>query len=199
MPFFVLAAAVVAWTTQASDGSACSFRPDYLRLRQQIAASKSAAAVQALYHYNADPAHDDPAGCTAMDLEHLVGEKERKLVSLSDGHRSRPAGLVAHCFRYEARTTSCGDLVQDGTGQPNAVHIQPASAGTPFKGRVESRLPGAKLVAVYRTTLSAVRDGKPAVRLGSGPSIAVPGGSVLIAIFTAPGPPWHYRKFVWYL
>lgn len=199
----LLAAAALTATLlgpQPGAPASCVDRSDFIRLRREIARADPMTAVRALYRYNADPAHEDPAGCTADDLERLLGEQERKLVALMGGTKAKFPQMVAHCFRFDSRTTSCQDLVQDGTGQPNYVHIRPQRQAAGFTGRLKTMLPDARLVGVYRTTLRAVQEGKPAKALGVGPDIHVAqGGAVLIAIFTAPGPPWHYRKFVWYL
>ncbi len=198
----LLAAAALAGALmgqQPSGNPSCVDRVDFQRLRREVARADPAIAVRALYRYNADPAHEDPAGCTAADLERLLGEQERKLVAFAYGGKLSFPQIAAHCFRFDPKTTSCEDIVQDGTGQPDYRHILSRGPGAAFTGRLKNLLPDARLVGLYRTTLKAVQDGRPATALGAKPDVQIArGGAVLIAIFTAPGPPWQYRKFVWY-
>lgn len=197
-----LAVACMAWPSDGqgqarTEEAGCPYLPQYRAVQHQVAALPPPAAVTRLYAYLADPANENPAGCDAMDIESDISAREIALVAVSGGGKSWPAQAAFHCAVLDPRTTRCNGLFEDGTAFPNYRRMLPPGATTPFSGRIDSRLPDAKLVGLYRTTMSAVRAGRAATRITPGPSVAISKGMVLFAIFSAPRP-WKYRKIVWY-
>lgn len=181
-------------------GPQCPYLPQYQRLQKQIAPLAPEAALSRLYTYSADPENENPAACEAIDIDRAMSEREIALVALSGGGRRLPPRSVFHCDVLDFRTSNCNGIVADGTGQPDTTRILPAGRPTFFSGRIESRLPQARLIGLYRTSLAAVQAGKPPTKITPGGSVSIrpkADGTVLIAIFTAPKP-WHYRKVVWY-
>jgi hypothetical protein len=191
MPLLLAAAAV------APDPS-CHHRPAFAAIEARAAAKAPGALAQA-YAYAADPAHDDPTGtCEAIAVDGLIATLERDAVSLSVGNTHLHPDAAFHCTAFDPRTTACNGLVADGTAQPqDATAPRPAA---PAKATLASGLGDARLIGLYRTTIAAALDGKPAVPLPTGPTVTlgrVPPATVLVAIYTAPAP-YHYRKLVWY-
>lgn len=197
-----LVMACMAWPSDGqgqarTEEGGCQYLPQYRAVQHQVAALPPAVAVTRLYAYLADPANENPAGCDATDIESNISTREIALVSVSGGGKSWPAQAAFHCAVLDRRTTRCNGLFEDGTALPNSKRILAPGTAKSFSGRVDSRLPDATLVGLYRTTLSAVRAGRAATPITASPSVAIRKGMVLIAIYSAPRP-WRYRKIVWY-
>lgn len=186
----------------ATHASGCPFLPQYRRLQITIAKAPAASALRSLYRYAGDPANENPAACEAIELDRQIAQQERRLVALVATTRLRIAPDTAfHCSTPDPRTTQCDGIVADGTAQPDAVRIRAPSALRKLTtARLDSNLPDARLIGLYRSTLADVAAGRPAKRLKPGTTIALasgPADGVLIALFTAPAP-YKVRKFVWY-
>lgn len=178
---------------------ACPFLPQFETLRDASARAAPADALGQLYAYFADPANENPAACEAFEIERLIGERERALVSFERaGHAPIPADAAYHCNRFDPRTTQCNGVVADDTGHSNGLRMTSPIDGR-VVGRVRSALPGARLVGLYRATLGDDFGRRPATRLNPRQPIAMTAGrgEVLIALYAAPAP-FKFRKLVWY-
>lgn len=161
----------------------------------------SVAALRTLYAYAADPANENPAACEAIELEEQISERERALVVLrSPTHPPFRPAAAFHCNSPDPRTTQCDGVVADGTAQPDARRLSRPPSAERVVVRLVSRLQGARLIGLYRTSLFDVVRGRPVVRIDAAQPIRIggqPGGVVIIALYGAPAP-YKVRKLVWY-
>ena len=192
-----IAALLCATTVFAQDD--CPYLPAFKTLRQQLDTMSPIDAVAALQKYAGE--NDNSSACESFEIDRLLGERETKLIKLAIGGKEIPAQVVFRCKRFDSKTAQCQSPMEDGTTQFAAVGI--TAMPVPMEGlkfQVVSKLPNAKLIGIYRTSMASALDGKPAKHLGNGPAgkwQSTYKTSALMAIYKTAGP-WAYRKAVWY-
>jgi hypothetical protein len=189
---------LVALLRAGAAHAAFPFLPQHAKLEATLRAASHTEALHALYAYAADPGNENPAACEAFDLDRQIGKHEAALVALvAIGHAPLHPATVFHCRTAEPRTTLCNGVVADDTVRPGVV--LPLTRGR-YTARLHSRLPRARLLGLYVTTLKDAFAARPVRRVEAGREITIaarPHGTVLIALFSASAP-FKVRKFVWY-
>ena len=185
-----------AAVAQTSD---CPHHPEFTALVERLPRLRPAEAVRALERYRAT--HENPAACEGIEVDHLVGEQEAKMITLSAGSSRINAQAVYHCTEYDAKTTRCDGVTIDDTAHPVSAGIRPHTLGNAQQITIASTQQGVALVAVYEARLADLIDGKSAKALPErrGAVSVRPGmkDAALIAIFKGTGPR-RYTKAVWY-
>lgn len=199
LPLVLLVAASPA---SAPAQESCPFLPQYRVLERKIASKPPVAALKSLNAYAQDPGNENPAACESIELDRQIGLRERMLSTLvSTGAPCLHADAAFHCDAPDQNTTQCDGIVADGTAQPDAVRMRPSPAARPAMFvQLRTRIPGARLIGVYRTSLGDIAAGRAVVRVDATHPISVRSrsqGVVVIALLSAPGP-YKVRKLVWY-
>ena len=198
-----LLVAGVASGARAQDG--CAYSAAFQQVRSTLDGLSPLDATKALQALAAT--QQSPDVCEASALDDALGERERLLVLLVNKNGSEhPAHAVFRCNSFNAKTALCQSPNEDGTAHPNlSGTLAPLKLDGVGTFDIASKLPAAKLYAVYVTTLSKAVDGKPAKRLTPHSGIkaaTLAPATVLIAIYKTQGgksSAWAYRKAVWYL
>jgi hypothetical protein len=197
LPLLALVAAAPLQAAAPPVDDQCTYLPQYRALQTAIADVPPEAALPKLYAYAADPANENPVGCDAGDIDSAISKREQSLIALDRGGAPVAPQGYSHCDKFVPRSIVCNGYVADGTGQPDGQQIMtplPAMAKT---GTIRTRIPGARLVGLYRTTLRDVQSGRPAIKLTGTVVPAMKRGTVLIALFDGLKH-WRYGKAVWY-
>lgn len=178
----------------------CSYLPQYRKLLRNIDGLPAQTALKLLYVYQADPTNDNPEGCDSDALDENISSREMLLVQLVQDKQLLPPRAVFHCSVLKPENLECNGVRADGTGQPNARAVLSPPTSKTFIARIDNRLPGSRLTALYRTTLDDVQVGRRPIKLPTTRPVTIapsPYRTVVIAIVTGPERN-RVRKFVWY-
>jgi hypothetical protein len=185
----------------AESVTSCPTVPQFQALVNRLNTMGPAASLSALDAYVANPANENPNACEALELDGLIAQRERSLVTLSIGGRKIAPGAVFNCNVLQGRTLACNGAVEDATAHPATSDMQFEPPQHPVAVTLMSTLPGMTLIRVYVSRTGDLLDGIPPAPLnarGSGFRLnPASNANILFAIFRAP-PPWRFRKFVWY-
>jgi hypothetical protein len=182
----------------------CKFSPAFQQVRSTLDGLSPLDATKALQALSIKS--QSPELCEAAALDDALGEREKLLVALvGKNGNENAAQMVFRCNIFNAKTASCQSPNEDGTAHPNLTGtLTSVNVKSTDTFDIKSRLPDAKLYAVYLTTLSRALDGKPAKRLSAPNGInakSLTPATVLIAIYKTQGArssAWAYQKAVWY-
>ncbi len=193
----LLAAASALQVTPAAVDEQCVYLPQYRALQKVISSLPSEAALSKLYAYAADSRNENLAGCDAADIDREISSREQSLVTFNRGGTQIAPQAFFHCDRFVPRSIVCNGYVADGTGQPKGPQIVTPLPVSARSGTVSIRVPGTRLVGLYRSTLRDIQSGRPAIKLKGNVIPPMQGGSVVIALFDGLKIR-RYGKAVWY-
>lgn len=193
----LLAVASALQVTRATGDEQCVYLPQYRALQRVIAGLPSETALPKLYDYATDSRNENPAGCDAADIDREISSREQSSVTLNRGGTQISPQAFFDCDRFVSRSIVCNGHVADGTGQPNGPQIVTPLPISASSGTISIRVPGTRLIGLYRSTLLNIQSGRPAIKLKGNVIPPMQSGSVLIALFDGLKNR-RYGKAVWY-